>query len=224
MSGDFDFHDKAGLPEPLPTGERILWRGSPDWRSFARHGLHIGVFAGYFGVLLAWRVGSGLWSGAGLPPTLTAAAWTLALAGFALGLIALFAWLVARTTVYTITDRRLVMKVGVALPITFNVPFRVVHSAALREFADGSGDIPLELTPPNRIAWLHLWPHARPRALRKPQPALRAIPDAKKVAGLLAAAMREVAGAEALHPALPARDARPGAAAPRVNPAVKAHA
>lgn len=207
---DFDFHDPAGMPEPLPQGERILWRGRPDWRAFARHSLHLRAFAAYFGALIAWRIGSSLWNGADALSALKSGAWTLPLAAFALGLIALFAWLVARTTVYTLTDRRLVMKIGVALPISFNVPFRVIESADLRLFRDGSGDIALRLVAPNRIAWMHLWPHAR--SLRAPQPALRAIPEAREVAALLAQSMRAVAGSEQTTQSAPVRDARPAGA------------
>ena len=32
----------------------------------------------------------------------------------------------ARATVYTITTRRLVMRIGVALPTTFNLPFKQI--------------------------------------------------------------------------------------------------
>jgi hypothetical protein len=31
-----------------------------------------------------------------------------------------------------------------------------------------------------RIAYLHLWPHARPWQLKRPQPLLRALPDAAR--------------------------------------------
>ena len=52
--------------------------------------------------------------------------------------------------------------------------------------SDGSGDIPLALTPGNRIAWMLLWPHVRPWRMLKPEPTLRAIPDAADVAAILA--------------------------------------
>jgi hypothetical protein len=39
------------------------------------------------------------------------------------------------------------------------------------------------------VAYLLLWPHARPLHFRNPQPCLRAIPDADQVAKLLATAL-----------------------------------
>jgi hypothetical protein len=35
------------------------------------------------------------------------------------------------------------------------------------------------------MGWAHLWPHARPWALRKPQPSLRCLADVQQVAALL---------------------------------------
>ena len=81
------------------------------------------------------------------------------------------------------------MKVGVALPIFFNIPYSQIESAALRLFRDGAGDIPLALAAGRRIAYLHLWPHARTFHLANPQPALRSVPDAAQVAMALREAM-----------------------------------
>jgi hypothetical protein len=46
----------------------------------------------------------------------------------------------------------------------------------------------LDLAGEDRMGWAHLWPHARPWALRKPQPSLRCLRDADKVAALLQSA------------------------------------
>ena len=50
----------------------------------------------------------------------------------ALGLVALMAWLSARTTVYTLTDRRVVMRIGIVLTLTFNLPYKRIAAAGLR--------------------------------------------------------------------------------------------
>ena len=75
--------------------------------------------------------------------------------------------------------------------------------AALRLFANGSGDIPLKVTAKERIAYLMLWPHARPFHFAHPQPTLRSVARADDVAGLLAAALAGAAPqpipAEAVH-------------------------
>jgi hypothetical protein len=43
----------------------------------------------------------------------------------------------------------------------------------------------LALKGPDHIAWLHLWPHARPWHLTRTQPMLRALPQVADVAALL---------------------------------------
>ena len=179
-----------GLPEPLPPGERLLWQGAPDARVLAFEALHLRKFALYFAVLLAWRGLDALQAGAGLVGALWSAAGVLPLALLALALLAGFAWLVQRTTVYTVTDRRVVMRIGVVLSVTFNLPYSKIESASLRLGSDGHGDIALALAAGrDRIAWLHLWPHARAWQLRQPQPLLRALPDARAVAQTIADAL-----------------------------------
>ena len=79
-----------------------------------------------------------------------------------IGVLALMAWLNARASLYTLTNRRVVMRIGVAIPVSFNLPFKRLAEANLRLHADGTADIALTLSHPDRIAWLHLWPHARP--------------------------------------------------------------
>ena len=40
-----------------------------------------------------------------------------------------YAWLVARSSVYSITNRRVVLHIGLALPVTLNLPLAQVASA-----------------------------------------------------------------------------------------------
>lgn len=175
-----------GINEPLPPGEHVLWQGTPDWRSLARTALHIRTFALYFALMLGWRLTSSLADGQTFGDALLSCAALALLALVALGLIAGFAWLAARTTIYAITTERVVMRVGVAMPIFVNIPFSGIEAVALKSYRDGSGDIPLALKEDVRLAYLHLWPHARPWQMAHPQPMLRALPAASTVANLLA--------------------------------------
>lgn len=198
---EHEFEATHGLPEALPEGEVQLWQGSPDARLLATQALHLDVVAGYFALLLAWRGIASLYDGATLGQTLMAMAGMLPLIGLACGLLAGIAWLMARTTVYTVTNRRVVMRVGIVLSITFNLPFAQIASAGWRERGRG-GDIVLSLSGQDRIAYLHLWPHVRPWQLKRTQPMLRALADAHAVAQLLATALQQ---AEAARQALPLR-------------------
>ena len=89
---------------------------------------------------------------------------------------------------YTLTNRRVVMRIGVVLNITFNLPLKTIGSAGLKLHSDGTGDIPLTLTTDDNIAYPHLWPHARPWQLKRTQPMLRCVPHAANVGQLLAEA------------------------------------
>ena len=200
-SHEHEFEAAHGLPEALPDGEVQLWQGSPDARLLARQALHLDLVAAYFAVLLAWR-GVVSWQESGsVGQALGAMAGMLPLIALACGLLAGIAWLMARTTVYTITNRRVVMRVGIVLSITFNRPFAQIASADWRQRGRG-GDIVLTLSGNDRIAYLHLWPHVRPWRLRRTQPMLRALPAAAAVAAQLAQALQQ---AESSRQVLPQR-------------------
>jgi hypothetical protein len=177
-----------GVPEPLPAGEKILWQGAPSWIALAHRGFHVRQVAVYFAALLTWRVAAILADGGPVTAAAISGAWILLPALAALGVLTVLAWLFASTTLYTITSRRVVMQVGVALPTIVNIPFCRVGAAALKSYAGGSGDIPLQTVGEDRIAYLLLWPHVRPWRFSHPEPMLRAVPDAARVADILARA------------------------------------
>jgi hypothetical protein len=183
------------LPGDIPQGEKILWHGRPRWASLARRAYRADFVAAYFVALTAWNcfsVGrdSG-WTAAGL-----VGAKTLGIGGAALALLAVLAYASARTTLYVVTTRRLILKVGVALPIFINLPFSQIVSAAARLYGDGTGDIPIALAPSQRVAYFALWPHARPFHFRHPEPTLRCVVNGVDVAETVSGALREAAGQE----------------------------
>jgi hypothetical protein len=185
-----EFEPVWGLPEELPPGERILWQGQPKFWSLARRAYHLVGLTAYFVVVLGWLAVNA--SSSGLSSVTLAAGLALT----ALGLFAVLAWLACRTTVYTITSQRVVMRIGIALQINLNLPFKRIASAQLKAHRDGTGDIPLQLAGDQRIAYFLLWPHARPWRVRAPQPMLRSIGDAEQVAQLLAQALRDSLGTD----------------------------
>lgn len=199
---EHEFEATPGLPEALPANEAQLWQGSPDALLLARQALHVDLVLVYFGALLAWRGISSAYDGASIGQTLMAMAGMLPMIVLALALLGGIAWLMARTTVYTITDKRVVMRVGVVLSITFNLPFAQIASAGWRARGKQGGDIVLNLAGSDRIAYLHLWPHVRPWQLKRTQPMLRGLSNAKVVAETLATALQQ---AEAARHVLPLR-------------------
>lgn len=195
---EHDIEPIRGLPGDLPPGEAILWQGAPDARVFARSALGARWIGGYFALLVGWAMVSGTPLGA----LLTAGFGVLALA-----LVYGFALLVARTTVYTITNRRVVLRIGVALSKCINLPLVKVGSADMRSLGAGYGDIALSLQGSGLLGYALLWPHARPFRLATPQPMLRALPDAANVAGILAKATAAIVPVQQRSEAAPATSA-----------------
>lgn len=166
-----------GLPGLLPPGERILWRGKPEWRALARDAFHTRLVSGYFAVLVVVAAITG---------SLTGTVMT-AIAGIAgVGVLSLLAWASARTTVYTLTDKRLVLRIGIALPKCINVPLTMVESVDFAARRDGTGDIALQLAGSPALGYATLWPHARAWHVSRPQPMLRSIADADRIGAMVA--------------------------------------
>jgi hypothetical protein len=190
---EYEYEPVPGLPERLPSGEEILWQGTPRWDVLARRAFHVRKVGVYFLALIAWTVLSDIRSG-GDP--VVSAFWLVIAAALAIGLLTLLARAMARSTLYTITNHRVVMRFGVALPMTVNLPYGKIIGAALRDHGDGTGDIPLTLGPKAKASYLVLWPHVRPWRFSPPEPMLRAIAEAQRVAQILATALRDSAEPE----------------------------
>lgn len=195
---EHDIEPIRGLPGDLPPGEAILWQGTPDAWVFARSALSARWIGGYFALLVGWALVGGTPMGA----LLTAGFGVLAMA-----LVYGFALLVARTTVYTITNRRVVLRVGAALSKCINLPLVKLGGADLRTLGAGYGDIALSIDGPMMLGYAMLWPHARPFRLAKPQPMLRALPNAAEAASILAKATAAIVPVQQRSEAAPAANA-----------------
>ena len=214
---DFAFEPVRGLPERLPRGEVILWQGRPHTWRLAVEALSVWWVAGYFVLLAAWR---SIVAGADLPfwEAVRTGSPFLVMGAVACAILWLIALVQARATVYTVTNRRVAMRIGAALTITLNLPYRWIESADLDLRRGGTGTIALRLTGETRLSYLNTWPHVRPWRMKHTQPALRCIPDAARVAQIVA----EAAEARLSEPELRRTDAGSGAipgAAQAGNPA-----
>ena len=186
---EHDGEPQPGLPEALPAGERLLWQGAPDARVLARRAFHLRGLALYFAVLIVWRIAHLVGEGASLGGALVGSLPLALLAVLVLGFVRGFAQAVQATTLYTLTDRRVVLRIGVVLTITFNLPLQRIEAAQLRRHPDGSGDIALRLLSDDRIGVLHLWPHCRPWRLARAEPMLRGLANVAEVGRCLADAL-----------------------------------
>ena len=189
---EHDYEPIPGLPGLLPPGERIVWQGAPDWRVLARRAYHTRAVTAYFGVLGAWATVAAVARGIHGLADLSGVALTALFGIVAVGLLRALAWGAARTTLYTLTNRRVVLRIGVAFPKCINLPLAMIGTVGLGVQDDRSGDIPLALLGERRLGYLALWPHARPWHVAAAQPMLRALPDAPHVASVIARACLEV--------------------------------
>ncbi|EEW26211.1 photosynthetic complex putative assembly protein PuhB [Rhodobacter ferrooxidans] len=184
---DLDFEPIPGLPAKPPVGEALLWQGRPATLALAREAFWLNWLISYFALVVLWRGYVGFTTSGmtgvmtyGLPFVILGLLGALIVIGMAYAQV--------RSTVYTITTARVVMRVGATLSVALNLPFTQIGSANLALGRGGHGTIALELLGDKRLSYLMCWPHVRPWHLRHPQPALRAIPDAAAVAKILAEA------------------------------------
>lgn len=178
------FGDRMGTPA---ADERVLWKGRPDFRTLARTAFHTRTLAFYFTGLIVITLVTGRNDAA-------------AVAGVSvtvlLALLYFLAWLSARSTLYILTDTRLIMRIGMAIETRINIPLKQITAAHLRDRGHDQGDIAFELNGERLLGTLLLWPHVRPRHYAHPQPMLRSIPEAAKVAQMIAEARAQYGAIE----------------------------
>jgi hypothetical protein len=178
------------LPRPvgfrLEPGERILWQGRPEVGALRRHLLKVRWLVAYVAGLLAWKLALIL-GVRGLRPQETFD--LIALLGqgtLLMGIVAYLAWALARSTTYTVTDLRIVIRHGIALPGTVDIPLRALRSVAVRIHDDGTGDVALAVREGGGIGLSKLWPHVQGFSPSQPVPMLRGLRDAAMLGTRLA--------------------------------------
>lgn len=217
-TAEYDYEPIRGLPGHLPAGEVLLWQGSPNGWLLTRRALHIVPIGLYFLALAAWQAVMAVtrqhsWLSIGHAVRIP-----LLLGSVVILILAAVGWAAARATVYSITTRRVVIRHGIALPMSLNLPFRHIDRAALLMHRDGSGDLALRMHKTQRIGYLLNWPHVRAWHYLQPQACLRALTDAPQAAQLLAAALHASVGeieiATAATPSIAVASVAPAPAAP----------
>lgn len=201
MTTEYEIEPIPGLPGVLPAGEAIVWQGSPDWQTYARGVFHTRLVAGWFVFVasLAFVAGGTGLKGAGV---------TLGVAVLGLAVLYFLARAGTRSTIYTLTNRRVVMRFGVALPKCVNLPLSKIGAADVRAVGEGKVDVVLRPTERFPLGWLQMWPHVQPWKVGEPQPMMRAVPES--FVAILASTL--AAADPALHRPVVAADAT--AAAP----------
>lgn len=184
--GEYEDEPVRGLPGYLPADETLIWQGEPDFKTMARRVFHVRNVALYFALLIVIHVGVQATGTAALADIILGSTWMVGLGLLAIGILSLLAFAYTRTTIYTLTDKRLVLRFGVAMPMMVNIPLSIVTSADMRRFPDGSGDIVLSLEQKKRFSYMMLWPNVRTWRFSPVQPAIRSIANIDELASCLA--------------------------------------
>jgi hypothetical protein len=179
---DFAVEPINGLPELPPRGEVILWQGRPNWFRLTVESLNLWWVVAYFAVLTAWRFITVI--------DVLSFERAIIMTLIVVLLLMLVGFIQARATVYTITNRRVAMRIGAALTVTLNIPYTQIENAAVSVGKAGCGNIALQTKGASKFSYLVLWPHVRSWKISKPEPTLRAIPDVQSVAQILAKAAK----------------------------------
>ncbi|MEM1111271.1 MAG: photosynthetic complex putative assembly protein PuhB [Pseudomonadota bacterium] len=204
--------EHPGLPGPLPKGEHVVWQGLPNWWELGRQMYYLHLVTAYFVIMAAWGFASEYEATRALAPAVLAVIAPLLFGTIVVGMLIWLARLAAKNTIYTVTNKRIVMRIGSALSKTIDIPFKAIQSVELKTRKNGTGNLSIVTTGDVRLPYMALWPHARPWRLKETQPMLRAIPNAAETGSMLAEQLRMAMGDV------------PAEAAPSAEPLATAHA
>jgi hypothetical protein len=126
-----------------------------------------------------------------LPELAKSIATSVALAFLSLALLTWGAYLSAQATMYTLTNKRIIMRIGIVLSLTFNLPLKKITACDLQLQKNKTGNLALGIASESPIGWLNLWPHVRAWRVASPQPVLRCVPQAQALAEQILSAWRQ---------------------------------
>ena len=188
---EHEFEAALGLPEALPRNEYIVWQGRPDWRQLAIEAFHVRKIAIYFAAMVLLQLVHLMDNNTALPEMFKSLATSVTLAAIALSLLTWGAYLSANGTMYTLTNKRIIMRIGIVLSLTFNLPLKKITACDLQLQKNQTGNLALGIASESPIGWLNLWPHVRAWRVASPQPSLRCVPQAQALAQLILQTWRQ---------------------------------
>jgi hypothetical protein len=198
----------------LPAGERVLWSGAPDAKSLARFYLRERLVLGFVLLTFALQAVDVMRRDFPMQRLIGVAVLSGALALIALGTIRFFAWRLAKTSKYVITDKRVYFNIGIVLRADANVPYSSIDGIDLKRHSDGSADLMVTLGGTKEIPWLLLFPHLTWRGSRKGRPTFRTLRDGQAAADAVVSGLRAYASEAGIDSTITAADSTP--AAPRI--------
>ena len=176
------------LPEEVgksvPEGEKVCWVGKPNWVSFGFHVFGIKYLVIYFIISAFYSV-----SQIELDFSLNAFIGeyiSFVVSGVIASLILfLLSYVSARHTCYVITEKRLVIRTGVALVFLLNVPFKNVISIDKQSLYYGVGNLSFKTQSKKRIPYFSCWPSVRSGSFLETIPTFRSIANIEEIGNLV---------------------------------------
>ena len=177
----------------IPKGERVCWTGKPNWISFGFHAFGIKYILIYFIVSAFYAISQ-------IELVFSFKAFIGEYISFVVsGMIAslilfMLSYFSAQHTYYVITEKRLVIRTGIALVFLLNVPLKNVISIDKQSLFYGYGNLSFKPQSKKRIPYFSCWPSVRRGSFLNPVPTFRSIANIEqigKIVGDLAEKNRE---------------------------------
>ena len=178
------FEAPKNILDAIPHGESILWKGRPSLWGFSWNLFGLKWIALYLSMLsivsVARFFASDFYTAFYvdfLPFFLSGIFASIILIGLAA--------IQAYSTVYIITENRVIIKTGAALSFLISMPFKKIKEVNLQKRGASIGTISFELFSKKRVPYISCWPSVRPWKFKKTQPAFSCVRSVNEVATIL---------------------------------------
>ena len=178
------FEAPKNILDVIPNGESILWKGRPSLWGFSWNLFGLKWITLYLSMLSIVSVARFFAS------DFYTAFYVDFLPFFLSGIFAsiiLIGLAATQTysTVYIITENRVIIKTGAALSFLISMPFKKIKEVNLQKRGASIGTISFELLSEKRVPYISCWPSVRPWKFKRTQPAFSCIGSVDEVATIL---------------------------------------
>jgi len=178
------FEAPKNILDAIPNGESILWKGRPSLWGFSWNLFGLKWITLYLSMLSIVSVARFFAS------DFYTAFYVDFLPFFLSGIFAsiiLIGLAATQTysTVYIITENRVIIKTGAALSFLISMPFKKIKEVNLQKRGASIGTISFELFSKKRVPYISCWPSVRPWKFKKTQPAFSCVRSVEEVATIL---------------------------------------
>ena len=178
----FEVH--KNILDAIPEGESILWKGKPSFWGFSWYFFGLKLLAFYLIILSVVFA-------ARLTVTDFFTAFVVDFLPFLLSgiltscILMALAKIQSQSSLYIITENRVIIKSGAALSFLISMPFKKIKAVNLQKRKGSLGTISFELNSGKRVPYISCWPSVRPWRFKNTEPAFSCIENVDEVATIL---------------------------------------